>query len=203
MKGAYKKGLTLVSAGLLAVSLTGCMHTQSQGDAMSSQQAVADNQGVNTITVSDIEAAQKQWAQGLVSIGEAYTNKGNYQQTASDLIDKLYAFNYERGVVLFKPTKAVEEPFRRSHQSALSYFVGGDKYYPEDKGFALAPWVNIKFNNDAIYVHGDVAVVMGQYTFTNSKNDQAEVEYTLGYVKTDDGDLKIFAQHSSLPFQAN
>ncbi len=203
MKNIYKKGLTIASAGVLTVWLTGCMHTQAQPGVNTSQAAQAANTQNTTITISEIEAAQKQWAQGLVEIGAAYTSGGNYQQTASDLINKLYAYNYERGVVLFKPTKAVEAPFRRSHQSALSYFVGGDKYYPEDKGFALAPWVNIKFNNDAIYVHGDVAVVMGQYTFTNADNDQAQVEYTLGYVKDAQGNLKIFIQHSSLPFQAN
>ena len=47
-------------------------------------------------------------------------------------------------MVLFKPTKAKEVPFRYTLEDALSYFIGGK--YPEDSGFALEPWKEINFD---------------------------------------------------------
>lgn len=154
----------------------------------------------NTITVAEVEKVQDEWGNGIVAIGKAYQNHGDYKQVAIDLINKLYAYNYEKGVVLFKPTKATKVPFRTSKESALSYFVGHNPKFKEDKGFALKPWRSVIFHNDEMYFHGDMAIAMGTYDFTTMNGQKVTVEYTFGYVKDDQGNLKIVLHHSSLPF---
>ncbi len=156
---------------------------------------------MNVVTLKDINMAQKKWGSAIVAIGRSYIAKKNYKQVAKNAINDLYAYNFEKGMVLFKPTKAVEKPFRPTVKSALSYFVaGGNRKHAEDKGFALMPWTKVTFKNDAIYFHGDTAIAMGHYTFTPAKGKPVTVEYTLGYVENKPGQLKIFLQHSSLPF---
>lgn len=151
------------------------------------------------ITKSEIRRAQRQWAKSLVAIGNAYTNKQDYKKIAKKSIARLYAYNIDNGTVLFKPTKTTTNPFRGTAKGALSYFVGGNRSFREDKGFALQPWRKVTFRNDAYYFHQGVAVVMGTYTFVATDNTRVRVKYTFGYVKDTDGNLKIFLQHSSLP----
>ncbi|MCH6201595.1 hypothetical protein MMU07_18580 [Aquiflexum sp. LQ15W] len=44
--------------------------------------------------------------------------------------------------MFFKPTLTQDEQtFRKTKNGALTYFVVGDPDFPEDKGFALKPWV--------------------------------------------------------------
>lgn len=197
-----KLGKSLILATLMssAVFLGGCSSFQAKDKAQNPKQVEVTQTIVNTITISEVKEAQDEWAAGLIKIGKVYTAKGNYKMAASHLIDQLYAYNYEDGVVLFKPTKAKDDQFRGEHDSALSYFVGGNAQYDEDKGFALAPWTNIVFHNDEFYKHGDMALVMGEYTFTDAAGNSADVEYTFGYVKDDKGNLKIVLHHSSLPY---
>jgi hypothetical protein len=193
-------GKCFLSIGVVlsAASVTACSQIQSK--AIPASSVIITQPTDKSITVSQIVTAQKEWANGIVAIGKLYTSHGDYTKEASDLIDKLYAYNYEQGVVLFKPTKASDTQFRKTHDSALSYFVAGDKDHPEDTGFALMPWKNIKFNNDEIYIHGDIAIAMGQYVFTDSEGKKTDVEYTFGYVEDLQGHLKIIAHHSSLPY---
>ena len=154
----------------------------------------------SSITVSDVIKAQNQWANGVVAIGRAYINHQNYNRVAQKMLHKLYAYNYKSGIVLFKPTKAKEIPFRNTKESALSYFVGDNAKFKEDKGFALQPWVKVVFYNDEMYFHKNLAIVMGEYIFTSKNGSSAKVEYTFGYVKTKNGAVKIVLHHSSLPF---
>ncbi|SDL08837.1 hypothetical protein SAMN05660337_2038 [Maridesulfovibrio ferrireducens] len=153
------------------------------------------------ISVAEVENAQKQWADMLINVGAVHSNGGDYKKAAQNLINQLYAYNYEKGIVLFKPTKAKIHPFRVSKEGALSYFIGDNSEYLEDKGFALAPWVDIKFHNDEMYMHGDMAIAMGEYLFTDTKGNTAKVEYTFGYIRDESGALKIVLHHSSLPYQ--
>ena len=153
-----------------------------------------------TITTKEVRQAQREWGNGLVAIGNAYTHDGNYRKVAKNLIKKLYAYNYGQDVVMFKPTKARVRPFRDTFTGALAYFVGHSKKYREDHGFALQPWTKVKFDNDQIFLHGNIAIAMGEYYFTDTKGDRTKVEYTFGYVKTKSGHLKIFLHHSSLPY---
>jgi len=150
------------------------------------------------ITKEEVLKAQRAWGDALVNLGKAYANGQDYKKAARNLVDHLYA--YQTGQVLFKPTKAVGTKFRTTKQGAISYFIGHDRDFPEDKGFALKPWTNVQFRNEAIYINGNVAMAMGKYFFTPRRGDVVGVEYTFGYVKKDDGKLKIVSHHSSLPY---
>ncbi|OQX14142.1 MAG: hypothetical protein BWK73_10295 [Thiothrix lacustris] len=153
---------------------------------------------VAPITERDVQAAQQAWADGIVTIGKIYQDKGDYSAAARKLLDQLYAF--DEGEVLFKPTKAAEDQFRGSKDEALSYFVTGIE--AEDHGFALQPWSNVRFENEAIALNQDTAEAMGDYYFTDAATGkETKVEYTFGYKRAKtDGHLMIFLHHSSLPY---
>ncbi len=154
----------------------------------------------DTITPAEITKAQETWGKGIVAIGKEFTDKGDYVKAAENHLDTLYAF--EMGSVLFKPTKAADTQFRPTRESALSYFVGSNDNYKEDHGFAIHPWTNVRFENSASYIHGDYAVAMGNYFFTQTDGTEVKVEYTFGYIKGADGKLKINLHHSSVPFSS-
>jgi hypothetical protein len=162
---------------------------------LTSSAAFADN---DKITKQEVLTAQQEWSNGLVDIGKAYTNKGDYKNKAENLVSNLYAYDY--GQVLFKPTKASVKQFRTTKEGAVSYFVGHNKKYTEDKGFALEPWTKVQFNNADIFINNNVAMTMGQYTFTPLKGEPVDVEYTFVYEKEKDGKVKIVLHHSSLPY---
>ena len=150
------------------------------------------------ITREEVVEAQKAWSDALVDLGKKYTDGQDYRQAAKTLLDDLYA--YQTGQVLFKPTKAADIRFRTTKEGALSYFVGHNKNFPEDKGFALKPWTDVRFKNAGVYINGDVAMAMGKYFFTPLKGNVVKVEYAFGYVKDHEGKLKIILHHSSLPY---
>lgn len=154
------------------------------------------------ITEREVVTAQKMWGDGIVRIGQVYSEKGNYSNEAADFIQDMYG--YDLSSVLFKPTLAANDQFRSSFDAALSYFVGGNDTYAEDKGFAIKPYTNVKFDNVGIINNScRMAVAMGNYFFTDTKGSETKVEYTFAYVKDSDGDLRIVAHQSSLPYNPN
>lgn len=144
------------------------------------------------ITTQEVEAAQKAWGDGIVIIGKAKDAK----KAATEHIDKFYG--YDHGQVLFKPTLASVDQFRGTKKGALSYFIGQD--LKEDKGFALAPYTKVRWENEGIITDGDSALAMGNYFFTKTDGTEIKVEYSLAYVKDAEGNLKINLHHSSLPY---
>jgi hypothetical protein len=149
------------------------------------------------ITEECVHGAQAAWGQAIVEIGAASVAEGgDAKATAQRIVETLYHF--QGGDVLFKPTVATAPQFRLNHKDALSYFVTG--HIEEDKGFALRPWTNVRFENATIRIFGDVALAMGNYFFTCSEGNTIKVEYTKGYVRDEEGNLRIILQHSSLPF---
>ena len=154
------------------------------------------------ITLEEVHELQKRWGQAILDITEAYPE--NHVEVAGKKAEELY--NYGRSAVLFKPTKAVKHPFRPTGTGALSYFVGNvPGGYDEDGGFAHnngEGWSKVEFNNaGGIDLNGDIAVAMGEYTFTNKKTGvPAKVEYTFGYMRNADGKARIFLHHSSKPY---
>ncbi|MEM9092560.1 MAG: hypothetical protein AAGC93_27990 [Cyanobacteria bacterium P01_F01_bin.53] len=149
------------------------------------------------ITEAEVTEAQQVWGDGIVEIGSAYLNDGDYETVAAEHVDTLYG--YDEGTVLFKPTKAAAEQFRLTEEEALSYFVGGS--IEEDTGFALQPWTAVRFENTDIITDVDSAVAMGNYFFTDANTDEeVKVEFIFGYVRGEDGDLLINVHHSSLPY---
>ena len=150
------------------------------------------------ITESEILQAQKAWGEGIVSIGQLYANGGDYKSFAEEFLDTFYG--YDKGPVLFKPTKASAMQFRKTKKEALSYFVTGS--VDEDRGFALNPWSQVRFENAAITTYQDIALAMGNYYFTDAKTSEVvKVEYTFGYFKDAKGNLRIMTHHSSIPYE--
>lgn len=148
------------------------------------------------ITMSDIKAAQDMWGDAVVKIGAAGDKAA---EVAKEAAEAAYAF--ELGPIQFKPTLASDQPFRPDLEGTLSYFVAGNSKYEEDKGFALKPWTNVRFDNHNIKTFGNKAIAMGHYYFTDKATGQeTKVEYTKGYVKTEDGRVLLFLQDSSLPY---
>jgi hypothetical protein len=155
---------------------------------------VAGSALAGSISTQEVEAAQKGWGNGIVSIGKSK----DASKAAADHIAKFYA--YDDGEVLFKPTLAAEDQFRGTKKEALSYFVGKDM--KEDSGFALAPYSNVRWENEGIITDEDSALAMGNYFFTNKDGQEIKVEYTFGYIKDEEGNVKINLHHSSLPYAA-
>lgn len=151
------------------------------------------------ITLENINKAQSEWGKAIVSIGKMKQQHTLCSEVATESITRLYAF--ERGNIAFKPTKAAEAPFRPNFESALSYFIGQNPNFPEDKGFALEPWQEVEFINEHIILEDNRAVAMGHYFFRNDEGNKVKVEYTFSYIKVKDGQLKIDVHHSSFPFE--
>jgi hypothetical protein len=154
---------------------------------------------MDAITEADVQAAQQAWGEGIVTIGQAYTNGEDYRAAATAHIEQFYA--YGDHTILFKPTLASEEQFRGDFDGALSYFVGGS--IEEDGGFAIAPYTNVRWENEGTIIDSDSAMAMGNYFFTTTEGEEVKVEYSFGYVQDEDGELKIVLHHSSLPFSAD
>ncbi len=153
------------------------------------------------ITQQDVLTAQQEWGKGIVRIGSAMNERRSCEHETERLIDLLYAF--ERGRVLFKPTKAADIQFRLTKAGAKSYFIAGDADYPEDHGFALNPWIGVRFENASMILEETRALAMGNYYFTDTDGNEIRVEYTFGYTKAENGNLKIDLHHSSLPYTAS
>ena len=152
------------------------------------------------IGMADVEGAQKAWGEGIVAIANAHKNDGDYVSIASNHINTLYA--YQMGPVLFKPTLAAIDQFRPTFETALSYFVASNNACPEDKGFAIKGWTNVRFENSEVIIDGGTALAMGNYYFTDPQGAEVKVEYTFGYIEDDQGNLRIQLHHSSMPAES-
>ena len=149
------------------------------------------------ITHHDIDNAQQAWGDGIVAIAKAHSEGGDYEAVARNHVETLYA--YGMGDVLFKPTLAAVEQFRPTFDEALSYFVASNNACPEDKGFAIKGWTNVRFENAGVILRETTALAMGNYFFTTPEGDEVKVEYTFGYVLDEMGALRINVHHSSMP----
>ncbi|EIM78356.1 hypothetical protein A3SI_03670 [Nitritalea halalkaliphila LW7] len=164
--------------------------------------------GASTIiTYEEVLAAQHAWCDALVEIGRRYDAGQDYRAYAEQVIDE--AYNYQYGKVFFKPTLAYgTNTFRTTKEGALSYFVGGSDKFPEDKGFALAPYVKARFENlgssrEGIQIYGATAITMGNVYVTDKEGNEIMVDKTWVFKKGDDGKLRIIVHKSSLPFNPN
>ena len=150
------------------------------------------------IVLKQIEKLQSYWGNSVVQIGSLKKNKKACHNATEKMLKELYAFDL--GEVLFKPTRVSKKQFRLSFEGAKSYFVGDNPLYNEDKGFALHPWVNVKFENVSVIIKENHAIAMGNYYFTSNKGKEVKVEYTFGYIKGSNGNIKINLHHSSFPY---
>jgi hypothetical protein len=159
------------------------------------------------VTKDEVLAVQKAWSGAIKSITKTYQDGGDYIKAAADAAGELYAYGH--GNVMFKPTKAAEYQFRPTAEEAMSYFVGGnvvDGGYAEDAGFAInggKGWADCVYDNHQVELTGGIGVAMGTYDFTDATSgDKVTVEYTFGYKRCEDGKVRIFLHHSSVPYAA-
>jgi len=146
--------------------------------------------GQAAITEGEVNAAQQAWCDELLKIGKIARNGGDYRAAAAEI---------------FKPTLASgKNTFRPTREGAISYFVGGNREFPEDSGFALKNWAMVRYDNNAsengIQIFGNIAITMGNMYFTNTKGEQVMVDKTFVFRKGKDGKLRLCVHKSALPF---
>jgi hypothetical protein len=186
----------------LTVSIFTALLFAASTKAIASTSAAFGNSVVNTnITAEEVQAAQVAWGAALVQISSDFKSGGikKATRTAENVLNKAYGYNM--GPVLFKPTLTTgDQVFRTSRDGALAYFVGGNKSYPNDKGFALGGWKNFEYKNAAVFINGDMALTMGNVMLTDSNGKVTKVDKTWGFKKDEKGQLRIVLHHSSLPY---
>ncbi len=162
-------------------------------------------EGAQTIiTYEEVNAAQQAWCDALVKIGKLKEEGGDYKAYANEVLST--AYNYDQGKVFFKPTLTFgDQTFRNDKKGALAYFIGGDPDYPNDKGFALTPWVKARYDNtgnhnEGIQIYGSIAITMGNVWVTGKDGKEVMVDKTWVFKKGKDGKLRIIVHKSSLPF---
>ncbi len=157
----------------------------------------------NNITHEDVLKAQQAGGEARIKISDTYQKQGIKAATelANQVLDQ--AYGYQQGAVLFKPTLASgKQTFRTDTEGALSYFVGNNKSYPQDSGFALKGWKEYRFENAAVYIDGDLALTTGNVFLVNDKGQETVVDKSWAFKKDEQGQLRIVLHHSSLPYQA-
>jgi len=146
----------------------------------------------------EIVEAQASWGRAVVGVGKSAS-----WEEAHGLAVKLVGTHYllEDGSLLFSPTRAKKNQFRRTLEEAVSYFVGTASGDSEDGGFALEPWSAIRFENVDIECRGDTGIAMGNYYFGREDGSELRAEYSFVYVLNSEGELKIQLHHSAVPHE--
>jgi len=158
----------------------------------------------DVITYDEVNAAQQAWCDALVKIGKLKEEGGDYKAFAQQVLSE--AYNYDKGKVFFKPTLAYgDQTFRNDKKGALAYFIGGDPAYPNDKGFAMKPWVKARYDNageknEGIQIYGSVAITMGNVWVTDKDGNEVMVDKTWVFRKGKDSKLRIIFHKSALSF---
>jgi hypothetical protein len=158
--------------------------------------------GNSLITEDEVLGMHKAWGDGLVAIATTFDEKGYEAAKALGQAVLDGAYGYAKGIpVLFKPTLASgSQTFRLTNEGALSYFVGGNEKYPNDKGFAIQGWRKVESFPAGILLLGNVAISMGNVHCTNKDGKTTVVDKTWAYKKDDEGNVRIILHHSSLPY---
>ena len=164
---------------------------------------MADN-----ISVTEVKAAQEGWCEALLAISKAHNDGGiaKSKPLAGEIIDA--AYGYQFGPVAFKPTWAKgDTTFRETRSGALSYFIGEDPAF-DDSGFAIgtpgdnrSPWVKCVPEIFVIQSFGNTANAMGWVHLEAADGTMSKVDKTFGYLRDDNGALRIVVHHSSTPFE--
>jgi hypothetical protein len=152
-----------------------------------------------TVTPKMVREAVQGWCDALLLISKTDMQGGDAKKVASQVLDS--AYNYQDGnMTLFKPTlTSGAQTFRLTKQGALAYFVGGDKKYPNDTGFARKNWVKARFKPAGIIVDDDIGIFMGNVYLTDAKGKTTMVDKTFVF-KFTNGKPRIIVHKSALPF---
>ena len=197
MKTLTRRNLVLGLALAGGLGLSGTALAQS---AITKQVGSPAPVVTSNISEADVLSAQRAWGDALVQISKDFESGGiaKAKATANAVLDA--AYGYQFGPVLFKPTlTTAPQTFRTTKEGALAYFVGDNKAFPGDTGFALKGWRSVEIKNVALQLHGDTALSMGNVSITDKSGKVTTVDKTWGYVRDDKGALRIGLHHSSLP----
>jgi hypothetical protein len=180
--------------------MTSRIHAPALALALATLVSVPALAAANAITERDVTQAQKAWGDALVRISTDYETGGieKARATAKSVIDA--AYGYDSGPVLFKPTlTTAPQTFRTTREGALAYFVGNDKAFPNDTGFALKGWRSVEIRNEAVRIDGDTAKTIGKVLITDKNGKVTEVDKSWAFKRDANGALRIVVHHSSLP----
>jgi hypothetical protein len=148
------------------------------------------------IEQSEMLAAQQSWARGVMDLGTEMPRE-ELLVRAEEHVRAHYLLD---GSLLFCPTMAAVQQFRSTLDGVISYFVGGNPDFPEDKGFTLESWTAIRFENAGVISRDGVGIAMGNYFFGRADGTEVKAEFSFVYVRDEQGHIKIQLHHSALPF---
>lgn len=147
-----------------------------------------------------VHTALQTWCDNVVAVGVAHANGGDAQAFSQQVLTDNY--DYDNGKVLFKPTLTFgQNTFRPTKEGALSYFVGGNEDFPEDRGFKLKPWVKVWYSEVDVILHGDLAITQCNVHFIGADDSHLFVNKSFVFKECDDGKVRIILHQSSLPYQ--
>jgi len=135
--------------------------------------------------------------------------------TSGDKVNVYYTFGYKRNAdgkvriylhhssvpYVAAPAPVTEAEVLEAQALWANQIAAISKVYA---GFAInggKGWSNVDFNNHKVDLNGPTAQAMGDYTFTDATSgDKVNVYYTFGYKRNDDGKVRIYLHHSSVPY---
>jgi len=157
------------------------------------------NNSEKQFTKEMVESTLQLWCDNVVLVGKTYAEKGDVKKLATQILSDNY--DYDKGKVLFKPTLAfASQTFRSTKEGALAYFIGGDKSYPDDKGFKLKPWVKVWYNKLDYILHGDIAILQCNVHLIGADDSHIFVNKSFVFKICNDGKVRIILHQSSLPY---
>ncbi len=152
------------------------------------------------VTKEMVTNAVRAWCDALLKISKTGMDGGDAKAVAQEVLTT--AYDYDEGVVLFKPTLAFgDQTFRLTKEGALAYFVGGNPNFPNDSGFALKNWTTARFDTAGVIVEGPIGIYMGNVYLTDKDGNETMVDKTFVFRFDDKGTFKIIAHKSALPYQ--
>ena len=161
---------------------------------------------IETIKLGEVEAAQEAWCDALVAISRAHA-KGGLDQSkplAGQVIDGPMAINMvqslssQLGLSVKQPSvKPVREQFHISSEITQPLTILAPLGTPGPK---RSPWVICRPEIAVIQIFGNTANAMGWVHIEAADGKRSKVDKTFGYVRDDDGTLRIVVCHSLSPF---
>eukprot|EP00931_Biecheleriopsis_adriatica_P100419 TRINITY_DN75741_c0_g1_i1.p1 TRINITY_DN75741_c0_g1~~TRINITY_DN75741_c0_g1_i1.p1 ORF type:complete len:873 (-),score=171.09 TRINITY_DN75741_c0_g1_i1:38-2656(-) len=174
------------------------------------------------VTKLQVFEAQKIWADGIVKLGrlgrevlaierenrlknlvgaasEGKVNRTTLWTEAAAFVDKQYGF--AEGPVLLKVTEATPTTrFRFSRAGAISWLIGSDPEFPADRGFALRPWNQVRFENKEVRIAENKAQALGSLLLVDDAGSERSLQFVMGYSCDLDGRLRIELSQMALPY---
>mmetsp|Transcript_55092 Transcript_55092/g.120532 ORF Transcript_55092/g.120532 Transcript_55092/m.120532 type:complete len:885 (+) Transcript_55092:58-2712(+) len=154
-----------------------------------------------SISVKDVTEFMSAFSSGLVALGKVSRNATALRSQTVDFVDKFYAFG--EGPVLQKVTEAsASTRFRMTRHGVISYLVGEDPFFPNDRGFARRPWSKVRFESKGIIISSERAKAMGIWYFTDPSGIEVPLEISHGLLRDFDGKLRLEVEFVSIPYTA-